>query len=275
MLHKYSLHWTIHPNRDEAWYEKKKRGMTADEVAQELDINYAGSVTGKVFESFTTRKHLSEKPFKVNIHKPVYRIWDFGRVNCVLYGQIDEYGRRRVMHERVLEKSSTPEQIAVALEDSRTLFNQCRFVDICDPAGSYDDERGKDTDVEMMEAEGINPQYHDIIAMPTKDRKARARKMLMRDLEMSPGGDDAFQIYVNPERTEGAPTLLRAFQGGYAWKKDRNKNILDVIDERHPFEDVIDCVLYWYLETKQVIDDDPDLYKPISASGTRNPYTGY
>jgi len=47
-----TLHWRLHPEKDEAWYanECARRNHDAVEIAQELDINYEGSEEGILFE---------------------------------------------------------------------------------------------------------------------------------------------------------------------------------------------------------------------------------
>lgn len=47
-----SLHWKLHPEKDQAWYEKEcqRRNNDPVEIAQELDINYEGSAEGALFE---------------------------------------------------------------------------------------------------------------------------------------------------------------------------------------------------------------------------------
>jgi len=47
-----SLHWRLHPEKDQAWYENecKRRNNDSVEIAQELDINYEGSEDGVLFE---------------------------------------------------------------------------------------------------------------------------------------------------------------------------------------------------------------------------------
>ena len=52
-----SLHWTLHPEKDQAWYEAEcKRRGDAVAIAQELDINYEGSAEGILFEFAELKK---------------------------------------------------------------------------------------------------------------------------------------------------------------------------------------------------------------------------
>ena len=47
----FTLHWRDDPRKDDEWYEKQKRNLDPVTVAQEIDINYAASVTGVVIPS--------------------------------------------------------------------------------------------------------------------------------------------------------------------------------------------------------------------------------
>jgi hypothetical protein len=267
--------------------------MSEDEIARELEINYSLSVSGKVFSAFKQERHIHESPIVYDKKLPIYRIWDFGKTNAILYAQIDRYGRKRLLHERVLGSkgilnqhkedridSNIQEQARVALNDSRVLFEDAiEFIDICDPAGSYDDERLATPEVQYLEAEPFNLRMHysRIIALPTRDRKVRGRSMITKDLQETPGGKEAFMLYCPGTNDEGCPTLKQAFLGGYCYKKDANGNILDKIKEpNHPYEDVIDCLIYLYLETDGLTGAEANQidWKPRMDNGYIDPYTG-
>lgn len=280
-MKKYRLHWSVHPEKTKEWYEQQCKRRSEDNVAKELDINYALSVSGKVFGEFKTQRHVVTNPFTVSRGLPVYRIWDFGKTNCILYGQIDQYGRRRLLHERVLGKPESPsnfnEQLRVALTDSKRLFDSCHFVDICDPAGSYDDHRGASTEVDQLHERGIYPEYRIIKELPTNVKKKRGRELLRADLQATPNGGEAFQLYCSVNNDAGCPVTKRALSGAYAYRKDTAGNITDKIDEKHPYEDVIDCLIYWYLETDGFLDYQPGMedVMPVFNNEYVNPYTGF
>lgn len=277
-MRKYTLHWTIHPEKSKEWYDAQKLRRSEDALARELDICYALSVSGRVFPSFKPERHISRERIPFNEHLPVYRIFDFGKVNCTLYIQRDGYARTRVLHERVLGaedgKSNTKEQIRVALLESSDLFPNAHFIDICDPAGSYEDHRGEKPDVVQLEEEGFRPQFSRISELGTRDRKSRARKLVEKDLDEAPNGSEAFQIYVSPNKDKGCPYLEKALTSGYKYKTDRFGNVTDVIEEKHPHEDVMDCLFYYYLEADyygDVADYDPEPY----FNNDVNEFTGY
>lgn len=274
----YTIHWTLHPLKDQQWYENeiKNKLMTPDEVARELDLNFSLSISGKVFTPFKAERHVTDD-FNYNKNLPVYRSWDFGKTNCVLYIQRDNYARTHILHERLLEDSTTTEQKRVALADSFELFPEAEFRDICDPAGSDTTHYGGDTDVNILESSGedgadasIRPDYYRIRELPTRDRKLQARKMVLRDLQSTPGGEEAFTI------NRSCIGLTKAFQGGYCYKKDHAGNILDRIQEQHPHEDFMDCLFYYYLETDGSGGHTNEVIEPWDNNGGYiNPITGY
>ncbi len=59
-----SLHWTLHPEKDRAWYDNecKRRNNDAVEIAQELDINYEGSAEGVMFEFAELKAAVHNQP---------------------------------------------------------------------------------------------------------------------------------------------------------------------------------------------------------------------
>ncbi len=282
-LRKIIIPWEAIPGRDQAWYDHQKTRMTEDEIASEIDRKYVKHTSGKVFTSFRRRLHVTETPIPVNLDLPVYRIWDFGAVNATLFGQIDRFNRRRCIHEIILgtlaHGSSTPEQIDAVAADSERLFRGAKFIDICDPAGSYTDHRTKrqesNDDVSQLERHGINPLYQTIMHMPTKGRTQRSIQRIQYDMQRHPGGEEAFTVYCNPEKTEGCPVLVEALEGGYGYKKDASGNFREEINEQHPWEDSVDVLRYWYLEVNTSPEDgDQKPFKVIQPDGRPDPYTG-
>lgn len=70
-----TLHWRLHPNKDDAWYEAEKERRTPLEIARELDISYESSIEGQVYPEITQVK-VGQYPFVPGW--PLYTSWDFG-----------------------------------------------------------------------------------------------------------------------------------------------------------------------------------------------------
>lgn len=275
-MRRYRIHWSLHPHKDLEWYEAQKQRMTEDEVARDLDINYAMSVSGKVFNSFSEHKHIT-KTNPYNPQLPVFRIWDFGRTSGVLWAQIDSHGRKRILHESILEGTDTFEQIHVTVAESDQYFPDAQFEDICDPSGAWSKDGAPSATIDMLNSEGIYPAYERILHLPMKERKKQGRELINKDLQTAPGGQEGLLIYAPDNGEMGCPTLKKAFLGGYRYKKDASGNILDKIHEEHPYEEVMDCLVYLYLETdngrmSSVSDRD---YTPRYSNDSYSSYLGF
>lgn len=73
-----TLHWRLHPIKDETWYEYQKLRRTDEEVAQELDISYQRSQVGRVYPEWNDVEY---GHFPYNEYNPLYVSWDFGRTD--------------------------------------------------------------------------------------------------------------------------------------------------------------------------------------------------
>lgn len=76
-IKKTTLHWTLHPNKNQQWYENEKRRRTEVEIAQELDINYNKSVTGRVYPELDEYNFLEKQEY--DPLQPLFVTWDFGK----------------------------------------------------------------------------------------------------------------------------------------------------------------------------------------------------
>lgn len=75
-FHKYSLHWKLHPLRNQAWYDRQVKNMTPDQIARELDISYEKSIAGQIYSMFDFNKQVGDYPYNRDL--PLYGAWDFG-----------------------------------------------------------------------------------------------------------------------------------------------------------------------------------------------------
>lgn len=59
-----TLHWKIHPEKDQKWYENEcaRRANDPVAIAQELDINYEGSAEGILFEIVNIKNAIHNQP---------------------------------------------------------------------------------------------------------------------------------------------------------------------------------------------------------------------
>lgn len=246
-MKKLSLHWRLHPDKDDEWYSDQKERMTQDEVARELDINYNLSASGTVFaKEFKPELHTFSKPYTVNKNARVIRVVDYGRVNAALFMQLDTQGVLTTFKELVLDKSNTPDQAKTVAAYSASL--ECQgFDDYGDPAGNNPDHRSTTTDYDIMAEYRIYPCSPISERIP--DRRKQGIQLIKKKLSELIQGTPVLQI-----SQAGCPTLIEAFMSGYRYKTDRAGQIVhnDAIHEEHPWEDVMDCFRYGVVETLDV-----------------------
>lgn len=73
-----TLHWKLHPLKDEFWYQYEKLRRTEEEVAQELDISYEKSAEGKVYKEWNG-ENVTKELVEYDPTLPLFVSWDFGK----------------------------------------------------------------------------------------------------------------------------------------------------------------------------------------------------
>lgn len=89
-----SLHWSKHPHKDRAWYDAKKKTMEPHQIAQELDIDYSSSKSGRVYKRFDKQYHVAKDIIYPNPLFEQFVTLDFGIADptAMILGQIDPNG---------------------------------------------------------------------------------------------------------------------------------------------------------------------------------------
>ena len=276
------LHWTLHPRKNvgmyrdqdtgkprSPWYDNEivNKKMSPSAVARELDLSDELSVEGVVYPQFSGY-HIMHGEYEINPYLPVIRVFDYGKFCACLFLQKDSLFRIRAFKEIVLEGSGTRELGLAAMRYTSTLPSGLTFKDYDDPSGKYELEKGelsKRTMLREVSNGSINP---------TSNRIER-----YRDIDI---GVDLIKFHLS-NRTEGeedikiskdgCPILVDAFQSGYRYKEDYAGNITDIIEEIHPYEDVMDCMRYACVEELEIYDPnklDARDFRPRR----KNKYTG-
>lgn len=88
-----TLHWSKHPNKNKEWYGSKKKTMEPHQIAQEIDIDYSSSKSGRIYKRFKKEYHVSRDIIYPNLAFEQFITWDFGVADnmVMIYGQIDPY----------------------------------------------------------------------------------------------------------------------------------------------------------------------------------------
>ena len=259
------FHWKNHPDKNQAWYDYQCRKESPDAVAREIDINYNLSVGNVVFKGFNPLLHVDETPLekilaKFTREEKLIRAFDFGRTCCVLISAMDTMGRLYVLKEIIITASDTPTLAKVTKQWMQGVtFGTAK--DTCDPSGvtkNYNDEKAP-TAIEVLQDNGFKPEYDKIVSV--RDRVTNGVELLQSLLSQMIDGQPMIKI-----NAQGCPTLIDAFQSGYAWKVSNNGEVLDTINEMHPYEDVMDCLRYQAMQFMGVST------KPVKRLATMKPW---
>lgn len=133
-----TLHWRLHPHKDEKWYAKEKKRRTDEDLAQEVDISYERSVRSRIYFDFDRNRQAAQiVDYDPNL--PVEFGWDFGiATTAVLWIQPGPDWDLRIIDELEFSRADidavATEIMKRAEERGMPDPRECRHVG--DPAGN-------------------------------------------------------------------------------------------------------------------------------------------
>lgn len=279
-MYRLSPHWSLHPEKNKGlyrdrdgklrspWYDNeiKSKKMTPSAVARELDINYELSVEGVVFKQFQ-EMHILRGEFQVNPYSPVIRILDYGGCNAALFAQKSGAGQMIFFKEIVILKESNTPKLAQAVSDYSSDLDCDTFNDYDDPAGEHDDWVSGKASAQIVNQYGIFPTHQ--ASAGTKDRRTSRVEHIHFHLSSLTENGPALMIH------ESMKWTIEAFQSGYRYAEGKDGAIdVDVIDEMHPYEDVMDCVGMGLMEEMAIERQRKPKHTGNRQQPRRDKYTG-
>jgi len=158
----YSIHWKLHPERDETWYEYEKSRRTDLEIAQELDISYESSAGKRFFNNYNPSIH--RQPLTFNDRAPLHVCWDFGfHRPAVLFTQKD-IDDRWMWLNCILGNDVNLANFAdyVLNQMERWYPNYIEAFHYGDPRGNKVNDLSDQTAFQILAAKGIHVACRDI-----------------------------------------------------------------------------------------------------------------
>jgi hypothetical protein len=243
-----TLHWTMHPEKaadlqivngkpTSSWYREEQRTNSPDDVAKEIDISYLNTIKGKIFDTYGFGHQV--RGLKPMGGDKIIRAWDPGLHFCVVWGQVDSYGRLLFLKELYMENAHLDHMAETVLAISEKYFPDHEFEDVGDPYGAFRQVSAqREPEFGVLQNDyGISVQTRFLGTMPAKDRVRARIQILRRKMEEYIGVTNTPALLIDPDE---CPILDRGFGGEYKYKADINGTVLPIVDEVHPIEDAVD-----------------------------------
>ena len=233
-----TLHWTMHPEKDDAWYEQQKKDRTEKDIAQELDINYSVSAGEPYYAGFNRAMHV--KHLSPIMGRDLVLGWDYGWHHpCCVISQTDTRGRFLILDVILGDKELIKdfgERVKLFLNTSFTGFN---FTSYGDPAGEQDSDKSLKTSAQILGEVGFN-----VYSRPSNTGLTNfdARKSIIEGkLKTLIDGMPALCVNDN-QRTQ---ILIEGFEGGYHYPEaNRHGLVLDKPVKEGYYEHVFSSLEY-------------------------------
>lgn len=212
-----TFHWTLHPKKDKAWYEKQKEDRTAKDVAQELDINYTISAGDPFYQGFSRGLHV--RKLKTDINKELILGWDYGfrHPNCSIH-QITVEGIWLIVDNIFGENQTIDEFGEYVTEYLNQNYAGYQYRHKCfgDPAGRQASDKSRKSSEQILREQGFM-----VTSIPSNsahagyaNRKAIIEKKLRTLIKGIPS------LVVNDVPNNAI--IIEGFEGGYRFP-DANK----------------------------------------------------
>lgn len=206
------------------WYEAMVSDMPDHMVAAELDIDYAGSLHGRVYPRYSTEIHVAAEEFGIDQHLPIELGWDFGVTESstaigVYQNTPKEFRAIAALEVRQQPPEGVVEQLAAFLRDLGA-----REVVIRDPdvraatIDSVGDPAGEATSITTATSTFVE---YAKLGWPINPPGVRDVQLGIDAVDRLLMGKPK-RLVINPG--EPADPLRRAFRS-YKWETDRQGNV--------------------------------------------------
>lgn len=208
---RHKLHWTEHPERDDAWAEMMKASMSEDTWQREYELSFASLAGKRVYPEFKYNIHVTDFDYVPSRALTVYETWDFGYHHpAVLWAIRNKADQLMVTDEMMGTDTDTESFVDDVIEKRDALFPYCTFKVFCDVAGFQKSATPKvheaRSDVGILNKKGIHPYAKKVGVREGCDRIRRMLWPLRKD------GKPWLQVHPRCQ------ILIDGFQGGYCFE---------------------------------------------------------
>ncbi len=241
-IKKLRLHWKVHPLKDKVWYEEQKLRRPPEDVAAEIDIDYAASITGKAYGSFKYDIHCAEPYPEYNPELPISLECDFN-INPMSWALCHEKdGDDHYFNEIVIKGDTRTEYAAIEFRDRFKDHINKELTIYGDATGKHGSTKSKESDYQIIErilSIEYNKEGWQIVkqvksANPPIRERINATNKRLCDWE----NDNKNHIHINPVK---CPTIVDSFEqtqrkGDGIDKTDNVEHITDAIGYKQHYK---------------------------------------
>lgn len=203
-----TLHWHLHPDKNDKWYEVQKANRPAKDIAQELDINYTISAGEPFYQGFIRGFH-SHKNIKPILNKELILGWDYGRRHpCCIITQLSSSGIWYIL-DCLLGTNILINEFGKRVKEHLNInYTGFKIRSFGDPAGKQEGDKSLKTSEQILDELGF-----DIMSIPSNTSQSNydARKHIIEGKFKDLIGDRPSLIINDIERTQ---VVIEAFEGG-------------------------------------------------------------
>jgi len=249
----YTLHWRLHPEKDDVWYADKVANNSAKDVAQEIDINYTISSGEPFYTGFQRGIHL--RKMNIDKNKPLVLTWDYGwnHPNCMI-NQISVEGIWIIV-DNIFGENTTIDEFGIAVAEY--LMENYPDYELSagygDPAGKQSSDKSRKTSEQILNEMGF--VVSSVPSNTSQTNYAARKNIVEKKLRTLIGGIPALVVNDCPNNE----IVAEGFEGGYRLP-DANKygGVTEVPVEDGWFEHPFNCMEYMAVNRfrmpKQAVD---------------------
>lgn len=200
-IKRITLHWRLHPLKDEQWYNYEKSRRTEEEVAQELDISYSRSKTGRVYPEWLDDKNVETGLYPYDENKPLFVSWDFGKTDdtAIIWIQpglnewhiVDTYrntGKNIDFYIPIINGIILGDNKYDYTEEEQKIINEHRnwkpATHFGDPAGRFTSQVSDESVIDVLKRYGIRVNFQDAWK-EFNVRKSAAKRLIMDRIKVN------------------------------------------------------------------------------------------
>ena len=242
---RHRLHWSAHPDRDEAWAEMKRGRMDPQQWLREYEMSFVVMAGQPVYPTFDLATHVRALKFKPTADTVLYRGFDIGyRHPACIWTWRNPVDQLYVLKEYAPVDTDGRTFLRNVKELSAAMFQKCKYRNIV-PHDARNksfmaEKKAEQSFIDLMEAEKMSVDIINGVGLQAGLEDVRHLLKIRADGRAG--------IVINENE---CPILVEGFQGGYHYPERRQHEINVPVEE--PFKD------HWY-------DDPQDALRMIASN---------